>query len=286
MKAVKYFKRLFLLVLYLSLLLLSSPIAPASAFDGEDVVARVGQEDIVLKTLLPRQETLLERQRALGSDYSQWLLKYAASSLRARLLERYREELQKERGLDPSVEQVQGFVDAVGQIERLEKEAALAEIGKLEAEVTQLQSRDRTKGLALVLQLKEQQLAQLRKQLELLQEATNFSQSHPQLQKQLDQEVAKRFLQSWLIDRELFLQFGGRVAFRYAGPEPIDANLELLKKKQAEHDFLIHSIELEREFWSYFYRDGRALLLPEEDAQALYAMPWWLSVAQANSEAR
>lgn len=91
------------------------------------------------------------------------------------------------------------------------------------------------------------------------------------------EEIATAFIKQWKINRALYQQYGGRVAYQQGGPEPLDAYRKFLEESDARGDFRIVNKDLEAGFWRYyrdesihdFYKPGSA-----EEAKAFADPPW------------
>jgi hypothetical protein len=92
-------------------------------------------------------------------------------------------------------------------------------------------------------------------------------------------EIGGAFIKQWKINRALWEQYGGRIIFQQAGPEPLDACRKFLEESQAQGDFRIENPALESGFWSY-YRDAsiHSFYAPgSAEERAAFAMPPWES---------
>jgi hypothetical protein len=93
------------------------------------------------------------------------------------------------------------------------------------------------------------------------------------------QEIATAFIRQWKINRALYRQYGGRIAFQQGGPEPLDAYRRFLEERHARGDFEIVDRALESAFWRYYRTDTLHSFYPPgspEEARA-FSVPWWLS---------
>lgn len=90
-------------------------------------------------------------------------------------------------------------------------------------------------------------------------------------------EIGAASVRRWKINAALYRQYGGRIVFQQAGPEPLDAYRRFLEERQARGDFRITDPALEARFWRYFrddsihsfYRAGS-----REEAEAFRTPPW------------
>lgn len=240
------------------------------AIEFDQVVAEIAGEEIVFEQLLPSKESREARADKLSKRaYSRWVFRYAASSLRLLALRTFRTQLREELGIEPSKDQIESFVYSMNFADTRELNEVRRKIAQLEIDVED--AKPNSANYAKIIA----ELTTLRERLALLKANKEFRDAHPELHAALDKKVAHRALTIWLIDRELYLRYGGRVAFRYAGPEPIDAYIALLKERQKAGTLIFYSSVLEQEFWRYFYREGRVLLIPREEADEIYRNQNW-----------
>lgn len=95
------------------------------------------------------------------------------------------------------------------------------------------------------------------------------------IQRESERRVAHQFVQGWLFSRWLYREYGGRVIFQQAGPEPIDAAHEWLREREEAGDFQILDASLQAVFWSYYEMDHSMWVMPEEQARQAMETPWW-----------
>lgn len=96
-------------------------------------------------------------------------------------------------------------------------------------------------------------------------------------ERQARAEIAAAFIRQWKINGALQRQYGGRIIFQQAGPEPLDATRRFLEAAQAAGDFAIAGPALEKPFWSYYRDDARHVFYKagsREAAEAFRTPPW------------
>lgn len=122
------------------------------------------------------------------------------------------------------------------------------------------------------------QLETLNNILEVDPELEKYTQENPQKVKKMEEGSAKRSIQSWKINKALFHQYGGRVIFQQAGPEPIDAYRDFLKEEEQKGSFQILDKNFEATFWDYFINENIHVFVTEtqEEAIEVFETPWWL----------
>lgn len=69
-------------------------------------------------------------------------------------------------------------------------------------------------------------------------------------------QVAKTFILRWKVNRALYRQYGGRIIYQQAGPEPLDAYRTFLQEQEAIGHFKILDPSYEQKFWHYFMTDA------------------------------
>lgn len=88
--------------------------------------------------------------------------------------------------------------------------------------------------------------------------------------------VAVEFVRRFKINRALYEEYGGRVAFQQVGPEPIDAFRALLEQRERDGAFEILDPRRSEDFWRYVRDDSPHQFFPEEHARQAVTTPWWL----------
>lgn len=91
------------------------------------------------------------------------------------------------------------------------------------------------------------------------------------------EQITTAFIRQWKVNRALYQQYGGRIAFQQGGPEPLDAYRKFLDESAARGDFRITNPDLDAAFWRYyrdesiheFFKPGSA-----EEAKAFVNPPW------------
>jgi len=111
--------------------------------------------------------------------------------------------------------------------------------------------------------------------------AQMFEQTVRELQDPADRavrdQVAAASIVRWKTLGALYRQYGGRIIFQQAGPEPLDALRRFLEERQAQGDFAIAATALEAEFWRYFRDDAIHSFYPRgspQEARAFGVAPW------------
>ncbi len=90
-------------------------------------------------------------------------------------------------------------------------------------------------------------------------------------------EVSAASIVRWKTMRSLYRQYGGRIIFQQAGPEPLDALRRFLEHAEKQGDFRIADPALEAGFWRYFRNDAVHSFYPRgsvQEARAFDVPPW------------
>lgn len=90
-------------------------------------------------------------------------------------------------------------------------------------------------------------------------------------------EVSAASIVRWKTMRALYRQYGGRIIFQQAGPEPLDALRRFLEDGEKQGDFRIADPALEATFWGYFRNDAMHSFYPRgspQEARAFDVAPW------------
>lgn len=84
--------------------------------------------------------------------------------------------------------------------------------------------------------------------------------------------IAREFVGRWKVSKALYDQYGGRIIFQQAGPEPIDAYRDFLKAEQQSGNFKILDPKVEADFWRYFTDDKMHVFSQDT---TVFTTPWW-----------
>lgn len=120
------------------------------------------------------------------------------------------------------------------------------------------------------------QLETLNRLLETDPKIERYKKDNPKIIREMEENTAKHFIRMWKLNSALFRQYGGRVIFQQAGPEPLDAYREFLKEHEKRGSFRIHDKSLEPSFWNYFVNDRIHAFISNEEGEKIFKTPWWL----------
>lgn len=95
--------------------------------------------------------------------------------------------------------------------------------------------------------------------------------------KESSRNVSRQMLSYWMTNRALYRQYGGRVIFQQAGPEPIDAYAMLIEERQTAGTIKIMDKSLLPGFWKYIKDEKmHSFLDNDEETRRLMLSDWWL----------
>jgi len=89
----------------------------------------------------------------------------------------------------------------------------------------------------------------------------------------VEQRVARQWVRKWKLEQALFRDFGGRIALRQAGWEPIDAYRALLQRYEADGKFALPDPAWRPAVYGYFDRDFTTL--DASHGRFYFEKPWW-----------
>lgn len=90
-------------------------------------------------------------------------------------------------------------------------------------------------------------------------------------------DMGNALIRNWKINKSLYEQYGGRIAYQQMGPEPIDAYREFLEEREKAGDFSINDADVRESFWRYFSDESKHDFMPagsEDEANAFASPPW------------
>ncbi|MEA3277484.1 MAG: hypothetical protein U9Q81_19810 [Pseudomonadota bacterium] len=178
-----------------------------------------------------------------------------------------------ERGIQVKREEIDAYIETIRRFmekDRKQSEARREQIArKLDAKDLPAEERKR-------LSAERDRLNEL---LAAQEEAAGGAAENPEEDKTARDRIASSFIRQFKINRALYEQYGGRIAFQQGGPEPLDAYRKFLKEQEKQGAFKILKKEFEPKFWRYYVTDSIHSFYPpgsKEEAQA-FQTPQWLS---------
>lgn len=175
-------------------------------------------------------------------------------------------EYAKEKKIDATEEEVKTFISKSDQMGKATLKEFEKDKKRLEEELksTTLSEADRAK--------KEQELEMTKELLKSEEEAKGEKPDRDPG----DAKMAREFIRTWKVNRALFKQYGGRVIFQQAGPEPLDAYRDYFREQEAKGTFRITDEEAKATFWKYFTDEKMHTFLDAKDGTQAMEIPWWL----------
>ena len=207
-----------------------------------------------------------------GDAFRDWQEQTLFDNFRGKVVEAFRAFLLKRENISVSPDEIHEFSSISRRFEEKERSDALAEIKLLEKE---LSSEALPEALR---ELKQRRLKSQQLILKSIDDSEKFDRENPKEHRRIEVDIARRFIQSWKINKFLYERYGGRIVFYQGGPEPIDAYYEELKTLASDGELKIHNSLLEQEFWKYYADRSRHIAMPRDDGEKLLKKPWWLEL--------
>ncbi|MBX9600162.1 MAG: hypothetical protein K2X35_04120 [Bryobacteraceae bacterium] len=228
-------------------------LAPAVLL-AQQPVAMIRGTAILPAELDPDPRTLEMFQRdpaTLGRSVAQ----YRSSKLAGRIWGVLREEYCRANGCLPTDEDLQAFQEASVRMEQERRVRDAARLKELEHLIAAAPPDRRAK------------LEEERRVLASADQALRGSNPRG------DRRMAEMWVAPWKFYRALYRQYGGRVIFQQAGPEPLHAMTKFLEEHEAAGAFAIYDPELRQAFWAYYRTVGHNHM---PDGGKFLETPWWL----------
>ncbi len=182
------------------------------------------------------------------------------------------EQYAKAHKIEPTRDEIDAFISGSRQQQKQHREHWKREksviLKKLESETLSESERNRLIS----------QLETLNSLLNTDPKIEQYKKDNPKISRKMEEDSAKHFIRVWKLNTALFRQYGGRVIFQQAGPEPLDAYREFLKEHEKRGSFRIHDKSLEPSFWNYFVNDRMHAFISKtrEEGEKIFKTPWWL----------
>lgn len=191
-----------------------------------------------------------------------------AELLRDEVLRQLTDRYAAEKGLSATAEEQRAYVERMQAALRQDREQRIARRDALNRRLAAggLSEAERRKLAA--------EVDGLNQAIAALGDGTDSAASAED--RQARQQIAAAFILQWKINRALYRQYGGRIAYQQGGPEPVDAYRLFLQERQARGDFAIYAPQLEASFWSYYRDDSKHSFYPRDSRQEAEAFktPW------------
>lgn len=230
---------------------------------AEDKRPQKGGEGMVIAEVLGKKIKMSEKDKMTGIIFGSLLEQYA-----------------KGHKIEPTKAEIEAFVSKTEQQEiQMRKE--------WEQERKDIRKKLKSKALSES-EKKEftSYLEMLEKLLEVDPEMEAYENENPKEINKMEEEMAKQFVKTWKVNKALFKQYGGRVIFQQAGPEPVDAYRDFLREEERKGSFKIFDKKFEPVLWEYFTNDDMHTFISETKAQGakIFETPWWLMDEQKQFE--
>lgn len=249
------------------------PAQPISQ-EKEKVVAKVFGKKILLSEIIPETGSLgqYESQLTLGQKKS-WSEKERNEKLSALILGPLVEEYAKTHNITSSDEEINAFVKQTEPKDPISLKNLRESEEGYKRHLKQLRERKKMLDDELLQpNLRKETKQKILEELDLINKGLSYRFAN--LQQESSQRVASVFLRAWKLNKSLYEQYGGRVIFQQAGPEPVDAYRDFLKEHETKGDFEIYDENLKKSFWAYFIDDGHSFYSKEEGEKVMQ-IPWW-----------
>lgn len=178
------------------------------------------------------------------------------------------EQYAKEHKIEATAEEVKTFLAKSDEMGKETRAGFVKDKKRLEEELksTTLTEDDRAR--------KEQELAMTEDLLKSI--AEEEAAEKPKERDPEEAKMAREFVRTWKINRALFKQYGGRVIFQQAGPEPLDAYRDFFREQETKGAFRITDEEAKKDFWKYFTDESIHTFLDAKEGEQAMEVPWWL----------
>ncbi|MBX3742938.1 MAG: hypothetical protein KF712_18280 [Akkermansiaceae bacterium] len=176
------------------------------------------------------------------------------------------EKYAKDNKIAATDEEVETFLAKGDEMDKTTREGFIKDRKRLEEELKSatLSDADRKK--------KQEELAMAEDVLKTMEQEAD----KPKKRDAEETKMAREFVRTWKVNRALYKQYGGRVIFQQAGPEPLDAYRDFLRGEEAKGSFNIMDAEAKKVFWKYFTDDSMHTFLDAKEGAQAMEIPWWL----------
>lgn len=183
-------------------------------------------------------------------------------------------EYSREKGIEATAAEIDEFITRSNKAEAEAEADFVRQKAEIEAELrnTNLAPSDRTHlesqlgTLNTILESKASMEERARRE---------FGDNYKARMREIDEGVARQMIVAWKLNKSLFDQYGGRVAFQQAGPEPLDAYAAFLADRKKAGAFGIYDPAIESAFWDYFQNDSMHQFYSAEESHDVMKTPWW-----------
>lgn len=236
----------------------------------DTVVAIVKGKQIARMELQPSAELIEQNRNKMNQlEFTQWLGRYQKDKLTGIIFGALLNEYAKENNISPTDEEVEVFIAK-------SKERRVKMQSEWEQKKNELLEKLKSPNLTEAEREKiNSELKTVEKLLESREKMEQYIKKDEAKSREAERNVAKQVILSWKINKSLYDRYGGRVIFQQAGPEPVDAYRDFLKKYEKKGSFQIMDETLKDQFWDYFVSDKHTFY-PTEEGTKFMNTPWWL----------
>jgi hypothetical protein len=265
-----------LAVLVFSSLCLPKQLESKQSTRGTVVAVVLGRE-IQRKDLDPPTKIIEQnRARMNQAQFDQWLEGHRKNRFTGLIIGRLLGKYTRDNGLEPTKEEIRVFTEKTREREienrRQWEEDRAALLKQNQSEQLSEKEKEKVKS----------RLKTIEKILKADHEMKKYKEENRKEARRMEENIAKRFVQSWKVNKSLYDRYGGRVIFQQAGPEPIDAYRIFLEEQQKKGSFKIMDEELGTSFWTYFINDRMHTFYPDKEGARFINTPWWLAEEKSN----
>ena len=216
--------------------------APAPAEDPNKIIATVLGKDIAAK----------DRATANGLIVSALMNKYA-----------------EDHKIVPTETEIDTFIERTDVLKKQQIEQIEQKRDRLKEELADAGLKGKPR------QEKEKTLKALEQVLQSLNREQEQMKGREEQMRAMKRRMAGHFVRHWKLNKALYEQYGGRVIFQQAGPEPLDAYRDFLKEQEKAGAFKLIDPSLSEPFWHYFTNDAMHTFYPEKEGDKFIQTPWW-----------
>ncbi len=244
---------------------------PTSKGDTSKVVAMVLGKEILFSQIEPDQRLIeTSKQQMSAEQLTEAVREYQREQITTLVFGPLLEKYTSDHNIAPTQEEIDGFIKAM-------HEGRQNQIKQWKAQEEELLKELNSGSLA------EEKKKETSQKLEMIRgfiSEYEHIDATGQTNEQIpigEADIAKQFVRAWKINKSLYEQYGGRVIFQQAGPEPIDAYRTFLEEKEKGGAYKIYDPQLKEVFWEYFVNDQMHTFYSKEDGGKFFDKPWWLT---------
>jgi hypothetical protein len=144
--------------------------------------------------------------------------------------------------------------------------------------------QNRTASLEKELQAKnlnDEVRTELSKQLEIYTSGLKLYEESKRSFEGAGSPIAGTVILQWKTDQRLYSQYGGRVIFQQAGPEPLDSYRKFLEDAQRRGNFEFYNNQASDLFWEYYRNEKMHTFISDAaEVKRMMETSWWLQESE------